>query len=112
MQAEGSQFDPDHLHHLLTEKGIMMDVKPLNDRILVAENKKENKTESGIILEGARGVGDSARATALAIGPDVTEVKVGDVLLIDWSKASPVKIGDVQRAIIKEEFVIAVVTEE
>jgi len=86
-----------------------MDVKPLNDRILVAENKKKQTTESGIIIEGARGVGDTAKATVLAIGPDVKDVKVGDVVLLDWAKAAPVKLGDVQRAMIKEEFVIAIV---
>jgi co-chaperonin GroES (HSP10) len=84
----------------------------LNDRILVAENKKEEKTSSGIIIEGARGVGDTAQATVLAIGPDVEEVKVGDVVLIEWSKASPVKVGDVQRAMLKEEFVIAIVLKD
>ena len=81
----------------------------MNDRVLVAENKKEAKTESGIILEGARGVGDTAQGTVLAVGPKVTEVKVGDVVLLDWAKASPVKVGDAQRAMIKEEFIIAVV---
>jgi chaperonin GroES len=86
-----------------------MNIVPMNDRVLVAENKKEAKTESGIILEGARGVGDTAQATVLAVGPKVTEVKVGDVILLDWAKASPVKVGDAQRAMIKEEFIIAVV---
>jgi chaperonin GroES len=86
-----------------------MNIVPMNDRVLVAENKKEAKTESGIILEGARGVGDTAQGTVLAVGPKVTEVKVGDVVLLDWSKASPVKVGDAQRAMIKEEFIIAVV---
>lgn len=81
----------------------------MNDRVLVAENKRENKTDSGIILDGARGVGDTARATVLAVGPQVTEVKVGDVILLDWTKASPVKVGDAQRAMIKEEFIIAIV---
>jgi chaperonin GroES len=85
-----------------------MEIRPMNDRVLVAENKKEKTTESGIILEGARGVGDTAKATVLAIGPEVKDVKVGDVVLLDWAKASPVKVGDVQRAMIKEEFVIAV----
>ena len=80
----------------------------MNDRVLVAENKRENKTESGIILEGTRGTAETAKATVLAIGPDVKEVKVGDVVLIDWAKASPVKVGDVQRAMIKEEFIIGV----
>lgn len=85
-----------------------MEVRPLNDRVLIAENKKENKTESGIILEGTRGVGEVSKATVIAIGPDVTEVKVGDVIIPEWAKASPVKIGDVQRAMIKEENIIAI----
>ena len=85
-----------------------MEIRPLSDRVLVAENKKENTTESGIVLEGTRGTGESTRATVLAIGPDVTEVKVGDVILIDWTKASTVKVGDAQRAMIKEENIIAV----
>jgi chaperonin GroES len=88
-----------------------MEIRPMNDRILVAENKRDNKTESGIILEGTRGTGEAARATVLAIGPEVKDVKVGDVVLIDWSKASAVKVGDVQRAMIKEEFVIGVFEE-
>jgi chaperonin GroES len=85
-----------------------MEIRPMNDRVLVAENKRESKTDSGIILEGARGVGDTAKATVLAVGPEVKDVKVGDVVLLDWAKASPVKVGDVQRAMIKEEFIIAV----
>ena len=88
-----------------------MDIRPVNDRVLVAENKRTQTTESGIILEGTRGTSDTAKATVLAIGPDVTEVKVGDVILLDWAKASPVKVGDVQRAMIKEEFIIAVFEE-
>ena len=85
-----------------------MNVLPLKTQVLVAENKKEDTTESGIIIEGARGVGNTAKATVLAVGPDVTDVKVNDVVLLDWSKASPIKVGDVQRAMIKEEFIIAV----
>jgi co-chaperonin GroES (HSP10) len=85
-----------------------MNVLPLKTQVLVAENKKEDTTESGIIIEGTRGIGNTAKATVLAVGPDVTDVKVDDVVLLDWTKASPVKIGDVQRAMIKEEFIIAV----
>jgi chaperonin GroES len=88
-----------------------MEIRPMNDRVLVAENKRETTTGSGIIIEGARGVGDNARATVLAVGPEVKDVKVGDVVLLDWTKASAVKIGDVQRAMIKEEFIIGVFEE-
>ena len=85
-----------------------MNILPLNTQVIVAENKKEDKTESGIIIEGIRNPLNTAKATVLAVGPDVTEVKINDVVLLDWAKASPVKIGDVQRAMIKEEFIIAV----
>lgn len=85
-----------------------MNILPLKTQVLVAENKKEDTTESGIIIEGTRGAGNTAKATVLAVGPDVTDVKVNDVILLDWAKASPVKIGDVQRAMIKEEFIIGV----
>ena len=84
-----------------------MEIRPLNDRILIAQNAKENTTQSGIIL-GDRGVGEITKATVLAIGPDVTEVKVGDVVLPEWAKASPVKVDGNERAMIKEEHIIAV----
>jgi co-chaperonin GroES (HSP10) len=84
-----------------------MEVKPLKKMVLIAEQKRETTTESGIIIEG-RGTGDMAKATVLAVGPEVTEVKVGDVVLPEWGKASIVKVDGSQRAMIKEEFIIAV----
>jgi len=85
-----------------------MNVQPLKDKVLVAENKAEVKTESGIILEDAQSVRDSKSGTVLAIGPDVTDVKVGDVVYLMWNKAQLVKIGDAQRVIIKQEDIVAV----
>jgi co-chaperonin GroES (HSP10) len=85
-----------------------MEIRPMSDRVLIAQNAKQETTESGIILEGTRGTGEITKATVLAIGPDVTEVKVGDVVLPEWAKASPVKIDGKERAMIKEEFIIAV----
>jgi chaperonin GroES len=84
-----------------------MNVTPLKDRVLVAENKRENTTESGIVLLGA-GFDQSKSGTVLAIGPDVTDVKVGDVIYLEWNKAAAVKIGDAQRVIIKQENIVAV----
>lgn len=85
-----------------------MNVKPLKKKVLVAENKSEVKSESGIILEGASSVSESKRATVLAIGPEVTLVEVGDVVLLEWNKAQAVKVGDAQRAIIDEDNIVAV----
>ena len=85
-----------------------MKITPLKKRILVAENKAEYRSESGIILEGANSVRDSRAGTVLAIGPDVTTVKVGDVVYLEWNKAQIVKVGDAQRVIIEEEHIVAV----
>ena len=85
-----------------------MEIRPLKNQVLIAQNAKEKATESGIIL-GDKGTGDIVHATVLAIGPEVTEVKVGDVIIPEWAKSSVVKIDGAQRAMIKEEFIIAVV---
>jgi co-chaperonin GroES (HSP10) len=85
-----------------------MQLKPLKDKVLVAENNSETKSESGIILDHANSVRESKTGTVLAIGPDVTEVQVGDKVLLDWSKASVVKLGDAQRVVLKESDIVAV----
>lgn len=86
----------------------MTTVIPLKDKVLVAENKSETKSEAGIILDGVNSVRDSKQGTVLAIGKDVTEVKVGDKVYLEWNKAQVVKVDDAQRVIIKEEFIVAV----
>jgi len=86
-----------------------MNVLPLKDKVLVAENKKENTTASGIVIEGAGGLGESKTGTVLAVGPDVKDVKVGDVIYLEWNKAQVVTIDGAQRVMIKEENIVAVV---
>lgn len=86
-----------------------MNVLPLKDKVLVAENKKENTTASGIVIEGAGGLGESKTGTVLAVGPDVKDVKVGDVIYLEWNKAQVVTIDGAQRVMVKEENIVAVV---
>jgi co-chaperonin GroES (HSP10) len=85
-----------------------MIVTPLKKKVLVAENKAEQTTESGIILDGTTSNRDSKQGTVLAIGPQVTLVKVGDVIMLEWNKAQVVKIGDAQRVIVDEDNIVAV----
>jgi co-chaperonin GroES (HSP10) len=66
-----------------------MVMNPLKDYVLVAEKKKsdENITESGIILTSA----DNSRgqtAVVLAVGPEVTTVQVGDIVVPDWNNST------------------------
>lgn len=88
-----------------------MQVTPLKDIVLVAENKKEAQTASGIILEGGQGLGESKSGTVLAIGPKVESVAVGDKVLLMWNKAQLVTIDGAQRVMVKEEDIVAVLEE-
>lgn len=85
-----------------------MSVEPLGTRVYIAEVKKERKTESGIILEGANSVRETKFAEVLAIGYDVKKVRVGNKVIIDWGKCVPVKINDVERAMIDEEHILGI----
>ena len=81
----------------------------MHDKVLVAQTERETTTASGIVIEGAKGLGNTQQAKVLAVGPDAKEVKVGDNIYLDWSKAAVVKIDGAQRAMVKEEHIIAVV---
>ena len=87
-----------------------MIVKPLKDKLLIAEGKKDTTTESGIILDG-RGLGNTTPGIIIAVGPDVQEVKEGDTVYLDWSKSKPVTVNGTQRVIISECEIIAVLEE-
>ena len=86
----------------------MTTVRPLKKKVLVAELKTEQKTDSGIILEGTTSNRESKRGQVLAVGPDVTLVNVGDTILLEWSKAQVIKIDDAQRVMIDEDNIVAV----
>ena len=81
---------------------------PLGTKVYIGEVKVEKKTASGIILDTATSVRETKFAEVLAVGYDVKKVRVGNRIVLDWSKCYPVKVGDVQRAMIKEENIIAV----
>lgn len=82
-------------------------VDPLGKRVYIAEVRAEKKTASGIILEGANSIRETKFAEVLAIGYDVKKVKVGQRIVLDWSKCYPVKVGDSERAIIDEDHILA-----
>jgi co-chaperonin GroES (HSP10) len=84
-----------------------MIVRPLHDKVLIAEGKKDTTTESGIILDG-RGLGNTTPGVIIATGPDVLEVKEGDTVYLDWSKSKPVTVNGIQRVMISESEIIAV----
>lgn len=85
----------------------MSTLTPVGTMVYIAEVKQEKKTESGIILDGANSVSATKFAEVLAVGYDVKKVRVGDKIVLNWSKCFPVKINDIERAVIDEEHILA-----
>jgi chaperonin GroES len=84
-----------------------MSIRPLHDKVLIAEGKKDTVTDSGIILD-SRGLGNTTPGIVIAVGPDVKEVKEGDTVYLDWGKSSPVSVEGAQRVMIQEKEIIAI----
>ena len=61
-----------------------MNITPLRDNIIVEKEQKNLTTASGIILSSTD---DADRAKVTAIGRDVNDVQVGDLVIINWNKA-------------------------
>jgi len=66
-----------------------MNFIPLFDKVIVERIAPELKSAGGIVLSRSE---EPDRAKILAIGPDVTEVSVGEVVLLNWNAA--IKVQD------------------
>lgn len=62
--------------------------KPLRDNIIVEKQEKNLTTSSGIILKSND---EADKAKVIAIGPEVTDVAVGEILLVNWNKAKKIQ---------------------
>jgi chaperonin GroES len=94
-----------------------MNIRPLNDRILVKRLEEETQTAGGIIIP------DSAKekpseGEIVAVGPGkmndageriALDVKTGDRVLFSKYGGNPVKVGSEEFIIMKEDDVYGVV---
>lgn len=85
----------------------MNKIFPLKKQILIKANAQDTTTSSGIIIEGS-GLVDSRTATVIRVGPDVTAVKPGYLVYINWTKALPVKIEGKEFSFIEEDNLVAI----
>lgn len=61
-----------------------MNLKPLHNKVVIERIESSTMSSGGIIINRS---GEPDRARVLAVGPDVDEVSVGDIVLLDWNKA-------------------------
>lgn len=89
-----------------------MNIKPLQDRVVVKMVEAEETTKGGIILSGSAKEKPEV-AEVLEVGPgkkDVSmEVKKGDKVLISKYSGTNVKLDGQEYIIVKMEDILAVV---
>ena len=88
------------------EKGDIMGMKPLKDRIVAVVEKPLEKTKSGILLGEAKE--KPAYAVVESVGPEVKEVKKGDKIIYKEYSQSEIKMDEKDYVIVKEEDVLAI----
>ena len=88
-----------------------MNIKPIRKNIAVVRIKEKRETASGIILEGTRTT-EVDKGRVIATGPEVSLVKVQDVLLVNWGKIkAQMTLNDIPVYMIDEDDVDGVFEE-
>lgn len=87
----------------------MAKLKPLGHKIVVERTQAVDKTAGGIVIP------DTAKekpeqGKVVAVGKDVEEIKVGDVIVFGNFAATEVKVGGNEYLIVREKEVFAVVS--
>lgn len=89
-----------------------MNIKPLQDRVVIKMLEAEETTKGGIILSAASKEKPQV-AEVVAVGPgkeDVKmEVKIGDKVLTSKYSGTEVKIDDEEYTILKMEDILGIV---
>lgn len=63
-------------------------MKPTRDNIIVERSAGSKETSSGIILKSSL---EDDKAVVVEIGPDITEVEIGDVVFLNWNAATKIE---------------------
>lgn len=86
---------------------MMNKIFPLKKQILIKANAQEAVSQGGLLLEGTSLV-DSRTATVIRVGPDVTTVKPGYIVYVNWAKSFPVKIDGKEFSFVEEDHLVAI----
>lgn len=91
-----------------------MSIKPLDDRVLIEPISDEDlpagkagKTKSGIVLPDTADKEKPEQGKVIAIGPNVKEVKKGDIVLFNDYGPSKIKVNNKEYLVAKEEDILA-----
>jgi co-chaperonin GroES (HSP10) len=82
--------------------------KPLGKKLIVEDTERPEETESGIFIGKAKADNSTKTGTVIAVGPLVEDVKVGDIVYLNWNNIRTVKDGDKYLGVITEDDVLAI----
>ena len=60
-------------------------IRPLRNDVIFKKKESILSTESGILLHNPV---EPDKAVTVAVGPNVTQISVGDIFIADWSKST------------------------
>jgi chaperonin GroES len=95
-----------------------MKIIPLSDHVLIEPIKREEKTESGILLPESSGEERSEQGKVIAVGPGrktsagklvPMEIKEGQKVLFNKYGPNEIKVEKKEYLIAKEEDILAVI---
>ncbi len=85
-----------------------MKFKPLKDRVFVKYSEEAERTAGGLYIpESAKE--KPQKGVIEAVGSEVKEIKVGDIILFDKYSGSKINIDNNEYLIIKEEDVLGII---
>jgi len=82
-------------------------LKPIKKNVIIELIQKEKVSSGGILLAEVDRE-EASKGTVISIGPEVTEVKLNEVILPNWQKARKVKFDDLEYWIVNEDDIILV----
>ena len=93
-----------------TENSNITTLRPLGNKLIVQLIQKETVSPGGIVLTRADAT-EATRGKVFAVGPDVEDINVGDIILPNWNKAKKTSDGDQAVYVVLDEDVVAVFVE-
>ncbi len=85
------------------------DIRPLGSRVLISPEVAKDKTDSGIFIPD-QAKEKSRRGTVVAVGKEVVEVEVGDLVMYGATGGTEMKVKNESYLLMNEEYVMAVLS--
>ncbi|MDA0929493.1 MAG: co-chaperone GroES [Proteobacteria bacterium] len=94
-----------------------MNIRPLQDRVVVRRTEEESTSAGGIVLPGSA-TEKPAQGKVIAVGPgrrlengdtQPVDLKVGDIVVFGKYSSNTVKIGDEELLILNESEIFGVI---